>query len=175
MISQEIKNKVSNAIFALQSQDTLTRLSAIDELKKIGFNHPQIIQSLESVNNSQSTLEVRLAAQDAIVYLKTMPPEGIQKETPQSNSPEITTKLDPEIRRILQEQNEKLNIISDLLGKSLESNGQNRFQFRVNIMDLDMSISSMITLSFKWLIASIPVGIVIGIFVFFISGCLASF
>lgn len=71
------------------------------------------------------------------------------------------------IIELLKRQNELLEKNLQITIASVEKDdskrGQPNFYSMTTIKDFDMSISSMIGLSFKWLVASIPVGIVIGI------------
>ena len=67
-----------------------------------------------------------------------------------------------EIITLLKQQNELMVRLESLLNRSMEEDNQ-KYEFRTSIRDFNMSIGSMIGLSFKWLVASIPIGIVLGI------------
>lgn len=68
-----------------------------------------------------------------------------------------------DVVQILQKQNQLLEAIQmGLLRITIRENLQQN-SFRTNIVDIHMSISSMIIFMFKWFIASIPIGIVIAI------------
>lgn len=66
-----------------------------------------------------------------------------------------------EIISILKKQNDLLEQINQNLTRTNKMSDQNSDIRRVEIQDFDMRISSMISLSFKWIIASIPIGLVI--------------
>jgi len=73
-----------------------------------------------------------------------------------------------EIIRLLNIQNQLLRELTHNFTKNLESNDDERYSVRTRILDINMSIGSMIAFMFKWLIASIPVAILIGVvYVFF--------
>jgi len=73
----------------------------------------------------------------------------------------ITFSTEQNIQELLQKQNETLQKIETLLAESMHTKEDNTHHVNSRITDFDMSIGSMIKLSFKWIIASIPVGIVI--------------
>lgn len=74
---------------------------------------------------------------------------------------------------LLQRQNEILQGIQIMLHHSTEVKSEKIYQFRTRIVDVDISINSLANLMFKWIVASIPVGIVIGFIVFIVTSCLA--
>ena len=67
-----------------------------------------------------------------------------------------------EIITLLKQQNELMVRLESLLNRSMERDEQD-YGYRAYIKDFNMSIGSMIGLSFKWLVESIPLGIVLGI------------
>ena len=78
----------------------------------------------------------------------------------------------------MQKQNETLENLRVLILQSTEAQNPKVNQLRTRIVDVDISISSMVNLMLKWVIASIPAGIIIGIMFFFFSavlgGCFAA-
>lgn len=64
---------------------------------------------------------------------------------------------------LLEKQNDLLEEIKSILLKSSISQSEFSKNLRAQVIDFDMSIDSMVAFMFKWIIASIPVGIVVGI------------
>ncbi len=81
---------------------------------------------------------------------------------------------DPELIDLIKKQTELLESIHHLYVQTLEKKGDYN-STRSRILDIDMSISSMVVLSLKWLVASIPVGIVIGLFYLIIIAIFGGF
>jgi hypothetical protein len=102
--------------------------------------------------------DVRLTAQHVIGILQNVP-----SDNPQNISSPLQLETENAILELLQKQNEILEKIHTLIVNSLEKDSEKAYHIRSRVTDVDMSIGSMIDLSFKWLIASIPVGIIIGI------------
>jgi len=86
---------------------------------------------------------------------------------------ELTQPIDIEkaILKTLREQNELLVNISNLLARSSEIEKEKINHIRSRIVDIDMPIGSMVGFIFKWLIALIPIGIILGIFSLILGGC----
>lgn len=79
---------------------------------------------------------------------------------------------DEELIKLLRQQNQELVEIRKLLQGTIETEDSD-VNVRAEVTDVNMSIGSMISLIFKWIIATIPVGIVIGIIyliIFSLSG-----
>ncbi len=85
-----------------------------------------------------------------------------------ANQFEIQSASVQDILELLQKQNEVLENIQALIKNSLQADNATSPQVRTRITDINMSIGSMINLSFKWLIASIPVGFVVWFVILFI-------
>lgn len=68
-----------------------------------------------------------------------------------------------EIILLLREQNEMLKNFKSYVQFATEVEKDKLYHFRTTVIDLDMSIGTMIGFMFKWLVASIPMGIVAGI------------
>jgi hypothetical protein len=73
-----------------------------------------------------------------------------------------TLSSNEEMILLLKKQNAILIKINNNLYSAMESDGDGNL-FRSKVLNLDMSIGSMIRFLFKWTIASIPVGIVVAI------------
>lgn len=92
-----------------------------------------------------------------------------QTQSPLSvNAPIIQSGSTEEMIRLLSIQNQLLRELNQNLAHSMEENSDERLSLRARILDVDMSIGSMVGFMFKWLIASIPVAIVIGVVYVFI-------
>ncbi len=96
-----------------------------------------------------------------------------QTDLSQTKTKNLSTTDEKTIIDLLQKQNEILENLRVLLYHSTESKSEKEYRLRTRIVDIDMSISSMANLMFKWFIASIPVGIVMGFIFFILSSCLA--
>ncbi|MCK9622128.1 MAG: HEAT repeat domain-containing protein [Methylobacter sp.] len=164
MIDQQTKHEIANALKALNEQNVSLRLEAIKRLGEIGVSHPQIIERLKSLITSDPSAEVRTTAKNVINKLQIIP-DNIHQETatqPQLNEPTIPGN-DDAILEMLRKQYEILASIQSLLSYSLEKENEKVYHFRSRIKGIDLSIGSLVTLMFNWLIASIPVGFVLGI------------
>jgi|GEM_PF-5646742 len=92
------------------------------------------------------------------------PPSNLQSDI-------TTTQVNTTILEMLQKQNELLEKIQTLLLNITEKDSEGSYHIRSRIQDIDISIGSMVAMSFKWLIASIPVGIVVGFLLFLLRAC----
>lgn len=171
MISQQIKQEITDTLKALNDQNAALRIEGIKQLEKIGVSHPQIIGRLQSIKANDSSPDVRLTAQHALDVLQNTQNDDSQNTTLQSQPNVVTPNVDNAIIDILQKQNQILENIQTLILNSTEKKSENVYRICSRIVDVDMSLGSMVELSFKWLIASIPVGIVIGFLLFFLRGC----
>lgn len=171
MIDQQTKQEITDALKTLNDQNATLRIEGIKRLEKIGVSHPQIIGRLQSIIANDASHDVRLTAQHALDILQNIQNDNSQNTSSQSQPNVVTPKADTAIIEILQKQNQILENIQTLILNSTEKKSEKAYHIRSRIVDVDMSIGSMIELSFKWLIASIPVGIVIGILLIFLRGC----
>ncbi len=83
----------------------------------------------------------------------------------QQTNPDSVTN-EQRIIELLEEQNKKLDImLEDINNPIYEVVGQSgsTFHTRTEVIDINMSIRSMISFMFRWIIASIPVALVIGV------------
>lgn len=67
-----------------------------------------------------------------------------------------------QIIKLLTQQNQLLESINSKLVLGMISDGK-KYHFDTEINDINMSIGNMVGFLFKWFIASIPLGIVLGI------------
>ena len=169
-IDQQIKQEILTALKKLSDQNTSLRIEAIEQLGKIGVSHPQIIERLQSILANDPSLEARLAAQNAIDILQdtSVRSQNMPSQIPTSD---FSPKTESNILAMLQKQNAILDNIRTLLLYSLEKENDKAYHLRSRVTDVDLSIGSMIALSFKWLIASIPVGIVLFFVLLVLRGC----
>ena len=170
MINQQTKQEISNALKVLNETNVSRKIEAVRRLSEIGVNHPQIIERLQSVVSNDASPDVRVAAQNAISGLLSTS-NSDKPSLAQAPLGEITPNSENAILEMLRKQNEILENIRTLIVNSLEKENEKAYHFRSRITDLDLSIGSMISLSFKWLIASIPVGIVLGFILMFLRAC----
>lgn len=171
MIDQQAKQEIANALKVLNEQNISLRIEAIKRLGEIGVFHPQIIERLQSVMVNDTSPDVRLTAQNVIGILQSISNDSRQSITTQPPLGELSPKTENAILVMLQKQNEILENIRTLVVYSLEKENEKAYHFRARITDLDLSIGSMMGLSFKWLIASIPVGIVLGFMLILLQSC----
>ena len=142
--------KAQSMLMGLESQ---TQNPSAADSESLSSQQPEV-----SFETSQATLASSLSQ----IALSQIQPENI------SITDEKT------IIDLLQKQNAILENLQVLLHHSTESKSKKEYQLRARIVDIDMSISSMMNLMFKWFLASIPVGILIGIIFFILSSCLAA-
>ncbi len=97
----------------------------------------------------------------------------IDNKSSQPHMTQITKDGDVEkaILAALQKQNELLQNINNLIARSSEVEKEKTNNIRSRIVDIDMPLGSMAGFIFKWIIASIPVGIILGAFSLIISSC----
>lgn len=177
MIDNQTKQAISDAMKLLSNNDSSIRIQAIKKLETIGVAHPQIIERLQSVASNDISADVRNAASACLEVLQTPPsdkPIAISYEK-QSGLNQANEKT---IIELLHKQNETLENLRVLFFNSAEARTNKEYQLRARVVDVDVSISSMVSLMLKWVIASIPAAIIIGILFFVFSavlgGCFAA-
>lgn len=170
MIDQQTKQEISNALKALNETHSSRKIEAIKRLGEIGVYHPQIIERLQFLASNDMSPDVRAVAQNVIGILQN-PSNSSNPSLAKAPLSETTANAESAILETLRKQNEILENIRTLVVYSLEKQNEKAYQFRSRITDLDLSIGSMISLSFKWLIASIPVGIVLGFMLILLRAC----
>jgi hypothetical protein len=69
---------------------------------------------------------------------------------------------------LLKEQNDYLSAMQHNLAYCTTQESDKYYHFRSYITDINMSIGAMMSFMLKWLVASIPVGIIVGIVYFII-------
>lgn len=97
--------------------------------------------------------------------------ESPQSQAPQTQVGESNETTKKAILELMMRQNEILENIRVLILNSTESKGEKVYRFRSRIDEIDITIGSMVSLSFKWLIASIPVGIVLYLLLIMLRSC----
>jgi hypothetical protein len=78
------------------------------------------------------------------------------------------------IIELLQKQNETLENLRLLIYHSIENQPVKENRSSTRIVDVDMSILSMMNLMLKWFVASIPVGLVLGLMTIILASCFAA-
>ena len=176
-MDDQTKQALSIALKKLQDANLSTRLEAIESLGEIGVAHPQIIERLQTVASNDVSPEVRLAAEHSLQLLQ---PSSVVQEIPQTNNlPErqhvlVNPSKEDAILELLQKQNEILVNIQTLLTRSARSQNKDQYLFASKVVDVDLSIGTLANLMFKWIVASIPVGIVVWFIIFLLGGCMAA-
>ncbi len=186
MTDNQTKQAIANAFGLLSDNDHSVRLEAVKQLGIIGVAHPKIIERLIAIVLNDPSDDVRGAAIHSLDILQPTPVDDgpqIVPITPKSDKPQTVpaqTQLfesslsnEKTMIELLRKQNEILENLRVLIYQSAEAKTEKEYRLRTRIVDIDMSISSIANLMFKWFIASIPVGIVIGFIIFFLSSCLA--
>lgn len=175
MIDNQTKQTITEALKLLNESNSSIRLEAVKKLGTIGVAHPQIIERLKSIALNDSSSDVRVEANHSLELLQPAPVNNIPSPNlPQPQSENLSQANEKAIIELLRNQNVILEDLRTLIFDSTEAQNQKEYQLRTRIVDVDISISSMVTLMLKWVIASIPAGIIIGFVVFFLGGCLAS-
>jgi len=78
------------------------------------------------------------------------------------------------IIELLKKQNETLENLRLLIYHSLENQPAQENKISARIVDVNMSILSMMTFILKWFVASIPVGLVLGLMTIILGGCMSA-
>jgi ATP-dependent Zn protease len=178
MIDNQTKQAIAEALKLLSDNNSSTRIEAVKRLGIIGVAHPQIIERLQSIALNDVSPDVRNAANMSLEMLQPPPVNKSVVATYQEQQSSVSLTNEKSIIELLQKQNEILESLRVLIFNSTESQTNKQYRLRTRIADIDMSISSMVNLMIKWVIASIPAAIIIGIMFFFfsaiLSGCFAA-
>lgn len=177
MIDNQTKQSIAEALKLLSNNNASIRAEAAKKLGAIGIAHPQIIERLQSIVLSDVSPDVRNAANMSLEILQ---PTTVNKSAVASHQeqPNLSQNNEKSIIELLQKQNEILENLRNLVLNSIEAQNNKQYRLRTRIADIDISITSMVTLMIKWVIASIPAALIIGfLFIFFsaiLSGCFAA-
>ena len=174
MIDNQTKQDITNALKLLSENNSSIRIEAVKKLGVIGVAHPQIIERLQSIASNDASPDVRYAANHSLELLQPSLVESKpQINPPQMQSGDLSQANEKAIIGLLQKQNETLENLRILILQSTEAQNPKAYQLRTRIVDVDISVSSMVNLMLKWVIASIPAGIIIFFFVFILGSCTA--
>ncbi len=179
MIDNQTKQAITDALKLLGENNSSIRIEAVRKLGTIGIAHPQIIERLQSIASNDPSLDVRKAANHSLELLQPVPTENeSQANLAQMQSAGLSQSNEKAVLELLQKQNEILEGLRTLILHSTEARTEKEYRLRTRIVDIDITISSMVNLMLKWVIASIPAGIIIGIMVFIfmtiLGGCAAA-
>ena len=175
MIDNQTKQEITDALKQLNDSNVSARVSGAKKLGIIRISHPQIIERLQLVAQNDSSSDVRIEANQSLEILQPAPITNKQQNAiPQSASEDSSHINERKIIELLQKQNEIIDNLRILIHQSTEAENPKSYQLRTRIVDVDMSISSMVNLMLKWVIASIPAGIIIGFFLIVLSSCMAA-
>ena len=95
-------------------------------------------------------------------------------ETAQNQTEETNLFNQLTIIELLKKQNETLENLRLLIYHSLENQPVKENRVNARLIDVDMPILSMMILMFKWFVASIPVGLVLGLMTIILGGCMSA-
>jgi HEAT repeat protein len=177
MIDNQTKQAITDAMKSLSDNNSSIRIQAAKKLGTIGIAHPQIIERLQSVALNDVSPEVRNVANASLEKLQ---PTSVHEPivTAYQEQSGLSQANERAIVELLQKQNEILENLRILVFNSTEALTNKEYRLRTRIVDIDISISSMVNLMLKWVIASIPAAIIIGFMFFFFSailgGCFAA-
>jgi hypothetical protein len=176
MINIQAKQEIVDAMKALNYQDDALRHEAVIRLGKTGISHPKIIEQLQEIVKNDSNKDIRIAAQKSLESLQNVINNTTQSISSQYERGVSVSETESAILELLRQQSNTLESIRFLVLNSLakEKGSEKTYYVRSNIVDVDMSISSMTNLIFNWLIASIPVVIIVAIVVAIIFALLSS-
>jgi len=175
MIDNQTKQSVTEAFKLLSDNNSSIRIEAVKKLGMIGIAHPQIIERLQSVALNDASSDVRNAANQSLELLHpTLVSNKPLTSLSQTQSGDLSQENDKAIIELLRKQNAMLDNLLVLISRSLEARSEKESQLRTRIVDVDISISSMVGLMLKWVIASIPAAIIIGVMFLFFSTILGS-
>ena len=174
-MDDKTKQALSIALKNLQDTNLSVKLEALETIGEIGVAHPQIVERLQAIALNDLSPDARLEAERSLQLLQ--PEEIAQSDNLPQKQPQTVIEnpsKEDSILELLQKQNEILVNIQTLLTRGAQSKNKNEYRFISKIVDIDLSIGTLANLMFKWIVASIPVGIVIWFLVFLLGGCVAS-
>ena len=149
----------------------------LEKLTSLSPDHPKPENSIDLSS------ETSLPAQESLPSHSPQDAKGDELPKPDSitstplpeplhtQSGEMGQANEKTIIELLQKQNEILENLRLLIWHSTESQTSKDYRLSTRIVDINMSISSISDLMFKWFIASIPVGIVMGFIFLILSSC----
>ena len=174
MIDNQTKQSITEALKLLSDNNSSTRTEAVKRLGTIGVAHPQIIERLQSAALHDVSSDVRNAANYSLELLQPTPISNKPQTNPsQTQSEDLRQENEKVIIELLRKQNAMLDNLLVLISHSLVARNEKESQLRTRIVDVDITISSLANLMLKWIIASIPVGIIIFIAVIVLGSCTA--
>ena len=167
MIDNQTKQAVTDALKLLSENNSSIRIEAVKKLGTLGIAHPQIVERLQSVALNDPSPDVRNAANHSLEVLQLNPVNKSQTNLSQMQSGDLNQANEKAIIELLRKQNEILQNLRILVFHSTEApENEKEYRLRTRIVDIDISISSMVVLMLKWVIALIPAGIIIGFLTF---------
>lgn len=169
-LDNETKQAITNVINQLENTNAQARTDAAKKLGGFGIAHPKIIERLQSLSLNDISTDVQDAAKLSLQLLQTPTKNSVQNNEARQTQMRGEKSEHETMIALLQKQNEILENLRSTILYSAESQSEKKYQFRTRVVDFDLSIGSMIVLTFKWFIASIPIAIIL----FFLGSCFAA-
>ena len=168
MVDQKTKQDIVEVIRAISHQNDELWTEAVIRLRDLGISDLQIFEQLQAVLADDPSSEVRMAAQKCLDAMQETQGEKLSviSNSPGEQAHPSISKNEEKILELLQKQNDLLENIQTLL-MNQKNKDEKAPHIYSHVVDLDMPLSSVMEMCFKWFIASIPVGI-IAIFFFII-------
>lgn len=167
MMDEQTKQAITNAMKQLNDENPSVRIEGAKKLGEIDIDHPKIIERLESVASDDFSAEVQHAAKNNLMLLQNISTSYDAKDS--SSPKETDLENETSIIELLQEQNRLLKKMNKLMVRGIQAVDDDEIFTNTEITDVNISISSLANLMFKWIIASIPVGILVWIIVAILS------
>lgn len=188
----QTKQALNEAFKQLRHEDPILRLEAIQKITEIGVQHPAINNELNNLAQNDAMEDVREAASEALAKIETHAPVPAQVSAPAPATQAVTVAQTPpaplsaqaptarfspegerEIIQLLQRQTNLLDEIATGMVRSAYETKDKQILFRTHVSEVNLSISSLANLMLKWIVASIPVAIILGFIMFIVSSCTA--
>lgn len=170
-MDEEQKKHIAQLLGQLKDADAGVRMQAVEALGKLKVSHPKIVETLQLVNENEPDVFVRQAIQNALqnpAHASYVKPANAHSPLPSASTSLATMTTE----QLLQEQILMLQEVNgNLIKLQAALQQQADYPAPVIVKDFEMSVSAMIGFALKWLVASIPVGIIVGLFLFFLSAC----
>jgi len=161
-MDEQTKQVITNAMKQLSNEDPSIRIDGVRKLGEIGVDHPKIIERLESLASEDSSPDVRNAANNSLTLFQGF---SIDDEIKNSQVTKESTLVDigneSTTIELLQEQNKLLKSLRKIVLRGTDIVEEDEIYTTTTITDVNIPISSLTKLMLKWVIASIPVVILI--------------
>ena len=175
-MDEQTRHAITNAMKQLSDEDSSIRIDGVKKLGEIGVDHPKIIERLQSVVSDDISSDVKETAKNSLALLQNISVDSeIKANSHSKDSSLIKLENETTIIELLQEQNRLLKKMNILMVRGIQVVDDDEIFTNAEITDVNIPISSLAKLMFKWIVASIPVGILVWIIVAILSAIFGGF